>query len=267
MAENTPNPKDEAHKSAQREHQVHQIPSLCVTLRQKPPPPTHCHGYLVDAAGSERYYLHAADHAADTVNNAPPNTSQPTVITLDTILRGSSPLTRLQRFSLAVTVASSFIQLAGTPWLKSRWAKSDVVFFPDPEGPPEQPFVSCDFPVDDPTPQTPTPSSPVKVADQIIDGLESLGIVLLELCFGKPIEQHSSWSLMPPSAAGSGLLAALDWLKEVAEEAGPEYADAVAWCLIGGRTISDRGDGWRKVMSDRVVKPLGQCRSYIAPVR
>jgi len=74
---------------------------------------------------------------------------------------------------------------------------------------------------------------------------------------------HPSWPRLPP---GSGLLAALEWLKDVTEEAGPEYADAVAWCLIGGRTISTgRGDGWRKVMSDRVVKPLGQCRGYIAP--
>ncbi|KAK4141398.1 uncharacterized protein C8A04DRAFT_14094 [Dichotomopilus funicola] len=278
LTENNPNPRTEAHELAQREHQqqVPQISSLCITLRQKPSPPTRCHGYLLDAVGTKRYYLHAIDHAADTENSTPSNSnpSKPTAITLETILRDSkTPLTRLQRFSLAVTVASSFIQFAGTPWLKSRWAKSDVVFFPDPDNPrapgvlPEQPFVSRDFLIDNSAPQMPAPVSPqIRVADRIIDGLESLGIVLLELCFGKPIEQHSSWPSIAPT--GSSLLAALEWLKEVAEEAGPEYADAVAWCLIGGRTIStDRGDGWRAIMSDRVVKPLGQCRSYIAPVR
>ncbi len=101
----------------------------------------------------------------------------------------------------------------------------------------------------------------VSSSDDVCDGFESLGIVLLELCFGRPIETHPCRAQL-----GSDLLAALEWLKDVAEEAGPEYAEAVGWCLIGGRTISaGRGDGWRTVMSDRVVKPLGVCQSYIVP--
>ena len=265
MVEDIPEPKTSIHESEQRGRQTRQIPSLCAALRQQSPFPASCTGYLLSACNNERYYVYPASDASTHIN---PNKPKP--VTLEGILRDSNHLlTRLQRFTLAVTVASSFIQLAGTPWIKVRWAKSDVVFFPDPAEPRphiflERPFVSRDFlqgsyePVDVASPK-------VMVSDELIHGFESLGIVLLELCFGKPIEMHPSWPSLP---AGSGFMAALEWLKDVAEEAGPEYADAVAWCLIGGRTISTgRGEGWRTVMSDRVVKPLGQCRSYIAPVR
>jgi hypothetical protein len=149
--------------------------------------------------------------------------------------------------------------------MRSRWAKSDLVFFRNPTEPSklglyERPFVSRDF---SQGPESEDPASAKAVrSDEIIGGFESLGIVLLELCFGKPIEMYPVWLKL-----GSDLLAALEWLKDVTEEAGPDYADAVAWCLIGGRTISTgRSDSWRAVMSDRVVKPLGQCRSYIAPL-
>jgi len=96
------------------------ITSLCTTVRKGHIATASCHGYLVATDTSERYYVYSAGIATKP--------AQPTV-TLETVLREANPpLTRLQRFSLAVTVASSFIQLAGTPWLKPRWAKQDVVF-------------------------------------------------------------------------------------------------------------------------------------------
>ena len=66
-----------------------------------------------------------------------------------------------------------------------------------------------------------------------IRGFESLGIVLLELCFGKPIESHPSGrqaatALPQGDMRGGHLLAAIEWLGNVAEEAGTEYAEAVA---------------------------------------
>ncbi|KAK4033528.1 hypothetical protein C8A01DRAFT_49909 [Parachaetomium inaequale] len=223
-----PDPKSRIPKTAQRE-QARQIPSLCATLRRQPPLPASCHGYLL--AASERYYIYSAN------TQIRPENDDTTAITLESLLRDSAhPLTRLQRYSLAVTVASSFIQLAGTPWMRSRWAKSDLVFFRNPTEPStlgllERPFVSRDFSQGSDDADAASPKA--VPSDEIIGGFESLGIVLLELCFGKPIEVYPVWLKLR-----SDLLAALEWLKDVTEEAGPDYADAVAWCLIGGRTIS-----------------------------
>jgi hypothetical protein len=275
LVENLGGLESKNRESAERGHQSgQQITCLCTTLREQHPPPRSCHGYILAANTRERFYVYSTGSATGVPYQTTKPT-KPTPITLESIICGANPpLTRLQRLSLAVTVASSFIQLAGTPWLKPRWAKSDIVFLPDSPAMPhtpsllDRPFVGRSFVNQHGPKQHDTDDGESKAtisgSDEITDGFESLGIVLLELCFGKPIEMHPSWPQLP---SGSGLLAALEWLKDVAEEAGPEYASAVAWCLIGGRTIStSRGDGWRRVMSNLVVKPLGQCRGHIAPV-
>lgn len=270
--------------------EISQISSLCASFRQDPPQAT-CHGYL--QAHDKRFYI----YRADTAGLAPSNPS--TTITLERILHGNNNnhpvLTRRQRYALAVTLASSFLQLAGTPWIKPRWAKSDVVFFRDPHDPAalllERPFVCSDFQdplgvVGEPQPAeaTPPPRSAKQVQEDTISGLESLGIVLLELCFGRPIELHpfckyvvgaqpgtsssseSELGVASPSAsAGARFLAALEWLRDVTEEAGMDYAEAVAWCLVGGRMTAASGEGWRGVMLERVVRSLEACCGYLGP--
>jgi hypothetical protein len=103
---------------------------------------------------------------------------------------------------------------------------------------------------------------------QDVAGIASLGILLLELCFGQAIERHPSWLALPNAAveeqvrAGLALVAALEWLKEVHDEAGGDYTEAVEWCLAGCRTMP--GDGsWRKLMLERVVEPLERCYGYL----
>ena len=126
--------------------------------------------------------------------------------------------------------------------MSSRWTKSDVVFFQDPHDPTvivtEQPFVRRNFhtaaesvPAQDPVPAL-LPSQTPRVEDTR-HGFESLGTILLELCFGTPIEWHPFYQqagteLPQGVMRGVHLLAAIEWLGNVAEEAGTEYAEAVA---------------------------------------
>ncbi len=69
----------------------------------------------------------------------------------------------------------------------------------------------------------------------------------------------------PTHLAPSGihLLAALQWLADVAGEAGVEYAEAVAWCFVGSKTVNIVGGRWRNVMLEKVVRPLGLCCSCV----
>ena len=258
------------------EEEASLISSLCASFHQDVTQAA-CHGYL--QAHDKRYYIYQDDAATKCAFN-PSNAS---TITLEKILYGDEthpPLTRRQRYILAVTLASSFLQLSGTPWIGTRWTKSDIVFFQDPQDPavliPELPFVCRNFQstaesvsAQDPPPAHPTTQSQ-KVEDTI-RGFESLGIVLLELCFGTPIEWHPLCqqagtglpSLSPGVLRGALLLVALEWLRDVTGEAGTEYAEAVAWCLVGSRTMSPSGDRWRGDMLEKVVRPLGLCCSSI----
>jgi hypothetical protein len=63
------------------------------------------------------------------------------IITLEELLMGlplgNGPprkLTDEDRYILAVTLASSFLQLHRTPWLRNKWSKKDIVFFQTEDG-------------------------------------------------------------------------------------------------------------------------------------
>ena len=67
------------------------------------------------------------------------------------------------------------------------------------------------------------------------DSIQNLGIILLELCFGIAIEDHRLGRTMGASEEQTLQLinyaVAIQWAREVVEEAGPEHSDAVTWCL------------------------------------
>ncbi|KAK3339806.1 hypothetical protein B0T25DRAFT_560646 [Lasiosphaeria hispida] len=76
-----------------------------------------------------------------------------------------------------------------------------------------------------------------------------LGMILLELCFGQPIE-GIPWRVRPEAetsdqATAYDWMAAMKWLEEVNSEAGLDYADAVEWCLRGCTKL-DPGAPWRR---------------------
>ncbi|KAK3681013.1 hypothetical protein B0T22DRAFT_434709 [Podospora appendiculata] len=181
------------------------------------------------------------------------------------------PLTRRQRYRLSLTLASSFVQLQDTAWLQTRWDKRNVYFFASSPANTripsvDSPFIASQF--NKPDPNLNPGAQPNSSPTTDVAGIACLGILLLELCFGVAIEQHPSWLLFQAPGdqtlirAGLSLVVALEWLKEVNDEAGADYTDAVAWCLAGCRTLS--GDGsWRKLMVEKVVEPLQRCCTYL----
>lgn len=92
--------------------------------------------------------------------------------------------------------------------------------------------------------------------------LELLGIVLLELCFGKPLEEHSirkQWPVGDNDLQKHKLdvLAAREWSEHVKDEAGFNFDEAIRWCLRECRDVSP-GE-WRREMVQHVVEPLRTC--------
>lgn len=183
-------------------------------------------------------------------------------ISLKELLNQSSQirLTRRQRYGIALALASSQVQLQLTPWLGSHWDKQHIVFYGDTSKPKsilfDQPRLSRNF-------------DHHKIAD-IEPGddrsITTLGILLLELCFGTALQSTSLRQKYPimdgPSSHFIDLAAALEWSEQVLEEAGPEFASAVSWCLKSNSS-SATSDEWRAELFENVVKPLQQCHEHL----
>ena len=232
-----------------------EIADLCQTLNHNHPSEHKCLGVLNH--NENCYALHP-------VNTPEGSLEISERVALKDILdkKAGINLTRRQRYSIAVAVASSQIQLQSTPWLQSKWDNAEIIFFRDKSKPDkiliDQPRLSRDITHNNETP----PESPSNNDRSII----TLGILLLELCFGATLESHPIRAKYPPvdgpQKAYIDLAAALEWNEQVNEEAGPEFANAINWCLKsnGSNTASD---DLRFELYENVVKPLQECHQHL----
>ncbi|OCL04598.1 hypothetical protein AOQ84DRAFT_255661, partial [Glonium stellatum] len=183
------------------------IMDLCEILSKRPPT---CFGFLEE--DDHRFVLYPPADGESTTNL--------TISTLANFLN-SSTLTRRQRYSLALTLASSYLQLSSTPWLTGPLRKDDILFLHDRTSDDSsligQPYICRDF----------SSSAPADL----------------------PTGDDTSNHMLDYAAA-------LQWSRMVSEEAGPEFAEAIEWCLYGQ---ARRGDGWRKDIVKHVIDPLEYC--------
>lgn len=230
------------------------ITNLCRSLE--------CHdgrlcGFIVEE--DYRYFI----NEEPTSHSSPPRS-----VTLDRLLiDGGLPRpTRRQRIALAFILSSSFLQLLESPWLSDSWQKSDVVFFEDPVHPG---VFKLDEPhLDNCLDREPRISPPTELSRrmQLSSSLEMLGIVLLELCFGKLLKEQPCRIRYPHTGDSTieralDIQAAREWHGEIEEEAGYDYSVAVGWCL--GGILSTPPDRWREAMHSKVVHSLESCHKYL----
>ncbi|KAH8685345.1 hypothetical protein BGZ61DRAFT_58203 [Ilyonectria robusta] len=237
-------------------HSINQpISNLCTALEQSE---GSCCGYLSD--DNCRYYVYTVSR--ESVQVIPS-------VTLDQILDGRviSQPTRTQRYNVSLILASSFLQLLESPWMTTPFRKTDILFLGDLTKSGvfvlDQPHINRDFS----TGPEGTTSESAKRGDNVTDSLDHLGILLLELCFGNVLEKQACRKSWPAGGdarekAVFDVMAARNWQCQVNEEAGPDYAEAVGWCLGGNR--SSQPERWRHDMLQKVIQPLQRCRDYLA---
>lgn len=95
----------------------------------------------------------------------------------------------------------------------------------------------------------------------------SLGVVLLELCFGKRLEAYDLWNTSfarNPLDPFQRLVIAQEWARDVELEADGDYAEAVQWCLQRAPIDASRNE-WRKEFVQSVIQPLERCCKSMAP--
>lgn len=163
-------------------------------------------------------------------------------------------------------MASTHLQLLESPWLPTSPKRNDILFHDaTEEGAPirlDDPHISqrmTGFITDN------DPTSTGKHSRHV--ALEHLGIMLLELCFGQTIDDQPWRKALPAGGNDTektcyDILAAREWLGHVNDEAGPAYADAVSWCLLGNRCTPE--EKWRQEMLRKVIHPLKQTREFLA---
>jgi hypothetical protein len=216
-----------------------------------------------DAVGVGEHYGGLTDPISDrhyTVSALESSYPTTRTVTLADIIDGklSVTLTRIQRYSTAVTLASSLLQLESTSWARG-WTAGDVHFAHDSTAAPgatlehDKPFFLAHFGLTSAT---------------IEDRFKSLGALLLELCFGKPLDEHELWRQAGFAMAKTNPMmrhfVACEWSKAVEGEAGEQYANAVRFCLHQGpASLSD--EKWRVDFAQAVVWPLQQCYESMQP--
>ncbi|GIZ44581.1 hypothetical protein CKM354_000777500 [Cercospora kikuchii] len=176
--------------------------------------------------------------------------------------RSTLRLTRVERYGVALTLASSHLQLHSTPWLKQQWTSEDVCFPTSANGSAVtlhgEPYILTSL-------SNVANSSKQMTKDR---SFSTLGIVLLELCFGRRLEDHPLWSNSLYAAGKSDSImrqaVAFEWLDDVQGEAGEEYATAVTWTLRHVPGIVKDGS-WRADFAKNVVQPLHRYYEYLNP--
>ena len=187
-------------------------------------------------------------------------------ITLDHILSHDfeGTITRRQRYWIAFLLASSVGQLQSTPWLRTAFCKRDVIFYPRKDDSQDliygEPFIRQDSSHD----QSQSPSGGSLVNDR---NFYALGILLVELCFGRRLEDLPTRKNHLPTTDINAehaldVLVAMKWAKGVDGEGGDDYATAVRWCFDVG--VSDKNKDWRTEFVRNVVRPLEVCIEHFA---
>lgn len=216
-------------------------------------------GYLQD--DQRRYHeLHCVDSTHTSQGNNGP-------VTLEALLmnRGEMRLSRTERYQIASVVASSLLQLETTPWLAGRLEKKNIMFYRrDSDVLLEQPYISHLF-RSTKYPQTAPERSKTGLSARFAtrDSLSSLGILLLELCFGETIEsQHlrkSHLGLDGQPLGGTDYLTARDWAEMVYEEE-PALESIIRRCVFC--TFEEKADWgnerFTQAVYANVVEPLEQ---------
>lgn len=147
-----------------------------------------------------------------------------------------SKFAQQDRLKLAITLASSVLQLHETPWLEEQWGR-ETIFFVNRTGKPQydQPFVSQRF------------RGAVQPAASVVphrmgriirnQTLYALGVALIELYYRKPIAELRQ-DVDGPQKTGNAsedLLTEFNTADRLAEdllsEAGLRYSDAVRRCI------------------------------------
>jgi hypothetical protein len=172
-------------------------------------------------------------------------------------------LTQLNKLQVATSLSSSILQLYSTSWLDDNWGSSEVFFVHRPGTPAasiyQHPFVYRGLIPQAVKGTLPSQRKPSRVIRN--QTLFTLGVLLLELWYGKPIEELQSASdLNCQGTPGVAWCTAMRLAEEDIEfQAGKRYADAVRRCIRCDFNQTDpnlENEDFQQAVFEGVVVPI-----------
>ncbi len=174
-------------------------------------------------------------------------------------------VSRLERYSIAATLASSLLQLYNSPWVGESWSKNDIYFVKAAEGSPifDRPYITRSFKssLDG---DSIASASNASTRDHSVKSIEALGFMLLELCFGEAIEDQPFRKKYlgadgQPNDMTDFCTAKQWWQDHALGEGGPEFHTAIRRCLFcafAPKSTSLEDDELCAALYSEVVEPL-----------
>ncbi len=179
------------------------------------------------------------------------------------LLQTSTKLPLREKRILAVVLANSLLQLCESPWFSREWSKEDISFFHKSTNRVDlkRPYLSTHF--QDPQ-QKDDPEAMLRIHPN--QSILALGILLLEIQLGKPIEsQRSPEDLINGQEVNvnTDLTTALRLLEDSIDDIYEGYRTAIQACLncnfVTADQVPDLDDAdFRQAVHDNIVVPLEQ---------
>lgn len=159
-----------------------------------------------------------------------------------------SSLSNKNRVELALRLSWAVLQISSTSWLNARWTKDNILLVMDtPDNP--RPYLSHRFESARRDSQccTLTPTKSHDILEWISNvSLFDLGVFLIEVCYGRSIEDLAISTEKNENGepfAGTALLTAMRLSKSVSGMLGMQYAQAVSACLHPPEVDPMKDDG------------------------
>ncbi len=241
-------------------HDCGSIADMCSTLCGSYEP-ERAIGFLTDKEDDKRkHYLYRAD---TTIGPETRSNSLGDLLSRSGHGPHSGPLSRNDRLRIAVTLASSVLQLDGTPWLKPLWSSKDI-YFHEKNNQANSPNYSYPYMswkrcmTDDSIPVSLGSLLRVNYATRC-EVLFALGLTLIELCFGKTLAEMYVLEDGHPIDESTETKTAYRLCNSVYDEMGTSYGDAVRRCLyqpFDVRDMSLDNEELQQKVFDDIVTPL-----------
>jgi hypothetical protein len=201
---------------------IHSLCAAISTLQQ--PQRDVCLSLLANEYSKQKYGV-----LIYPMKKAPVQTEAWTILSLRSVLLDPA-FARRNRLQLAVTLASSVLQLHETPWLRDNWGMDDILFIKRAENNGyDHPFVSQRLDHANRNSSSTTSSTMSRIIRN--QTLYALGLSLIELWYGKPLSVLSIAGDQAETNQMTEWNTADRLVEELYNEAGGKYSDAVRRCI------------------------------------
>ena len=235
------------------------IPDICAALHT-----SHnlekALGFLVDEENEKwKHFIYRADTG---IASEPRSSSLGDLLSSAERDSSSVPLYRGDRLQIAVTLASSVLQLDGTLWLKSEWTSSDIYFHNKGSKACENysyPYLPWRLCMAKGNVALSEKSAKLEHVSNRCQVLVALGLTLTELCFGQTLSRMRKIEDHDPNEDVTKYRTGCRLINSVYNEMGTSYGDVVRRCLLQPFDVRDMSldnEELQQKVFDDVVTPL-----------